>query len=116
MTNGNLQETVENEILPDNSQTEASVSEKIEPTRNISNPNNAGRWVYMDVCKIVAFVFIVFTNIVAGVWGSVEIGSTAWKVLNIYNGLSRFSVPLFFLILGALLLNPLKELSVKEIY
>ena len=76
----------------------------------------AQRWVYMDVCKIVAFVLIVFTNIVAGIWGSVEIGSSTWWVLNTYNGLSRFSVPLFFLMLGALLLNPLKDLSMKEIY
>ena len=91
-------------------------SEKAELGKDATNGFGAKRWVYMDVCKIVAFVFIVFTNIVSGVWGSVEIGSTAWKVLNIYNGLSRFSVPLFFLILGALLLNPLKELSTKEIY
>ena len=74
------------------------------------------RWVYMDVCKIVAFVLIVFTNIVSGVWGIAETGSSEWVVLNVYNGLSRFSVPLFFLMLGALLLNPLKELSIKEIY
>ena len=74
------------------------------------------RWIYMDVCKIIAFVFIVFTNIVAGVWGTSPVGSTDWNILNIYNSLSRFSVPLFFLIVGALLLNPLKELSVKKIY
>ena len=74
------------------------------------------RWIYMDVCKIIAFVFIVFTNIVAGVWGASPVGSPEWIILNIYNSLSRFSVPLFFLIVGALLLNPMKELSIKEIY
>ena len=87
-----------------------------EATTVTLNTVGADRWVYMDVCKIVAIVFIVFTNIVAGVWGSVEIGSSAWNILTIYNALSRFSVPLFFLILGALLINPLKELSIKQIY
>ena len=116
MSNDNQQANIESDT-PLTPQPQASEEPAIAaPRRDVKNGLATKRWVYMDVCKIVAFVFIVFTNIVAGVWGSVEIGSTAWKVLNIYNGLSRFSVPLFFLILGALLLNPLKELSTKEIY
>jgi Uncharacterized protein conserved in bacteria len=103
-------------LINDNEQAgmEAGVQPNIQA--NEQPTLNEMRWVYMDVCKIVAFVFIVFTNIVAGVWGSVEIGSSAWSILTAYNGLARFSVPLFFLILGALLINPLKELTIKEIY
>ena len=108
MSNGNQQATRENDASLNAQQLVFHADEK--------QAHDAKRWIYMDVCKIIAFVFIVFTNIVAGVWGPVEIGSANWTVLNIYNGLSRFSVPLFFMILGALLLNPLKELSIKEIY
>ena len=116
MFNDTQQANIENDTSLNHQPQVSEESEIIESGKDARIGFGTQRWVYMDVCKIVAFVFIVFTNVVAGVWGSVEIGSTAWKVLNIYNGFSRFSVPLFFLILGALLLNPLKELSIKEIY
>ena len=116
MSSDSQPDNMNNEIsLPDQQQISEDL-EKSEPTENEKPAPGAKRWIYMDVCKIVAIVLIVFTNIVAGVWGFVEVGSFDWTVLNIYNGLSRFSVPLFFLILGALLINPLKKLSIKELY
>ena len=116
MSNDTHQANLEDKTAPLAGQDVSEEPRKTAPGKGETNVVGTKRWVYMDVCKIVAFVFIVFTNIVSGVWGTVEIGSFSWTVLNIYNGISRFSVPLFFLILGALLLNPLKELSAKEIY
>ena len=116
MSKGNQQAKNGTDFSLSNEQPTVSASEKSEAPGDSKSAIGTKRWIYMDVCKVVAFVFIVFTNIVAGVWGSVEVGSTAWTILNVYNGMSRFSVPLFFMILGALLLNPLKELSIKEIY
>ena len=116
MTIDNHQADIKIEMQQSTQQLDVEESTKSASTKKINNTLNVERWVYMDVCKIVAIVVIVFTNIVSGVWGSVEVGSFAWNVLTAYNGLSRFSVPLFFMILGALLINPLKDLSIKQIY
>ena len=45
-----------------------------------------------------------------------EISSSAWWSANIYNGLVRFCVPMFVLLSGALLLQPGKIVTAKEIF
>lgn len=74
------------------------------------------RWIYLDISKILAVFGIVLMHVTAGAWGISEIGRPEWYALTVYNVLSRFCMPLFFMQIGALMLNSEVELSVKTLY
>lgn len=79
-------------------------------------PASKPRWVYLDLCRILAIFFVVFGHVVASQWHIDPIGSANWTILNTYASIFRFCIPLFFLISGALLLAPDREISLKKLY
>ncbi|MDL2318324.1 acyltransferase family protein [Eubacteriales bacterium OttesenSCG-928-A19] len=83
-----------------------------EPSEQISTK----RWIYLDVCKIVAIFMIVVMNVSSGPWGTVEFMSGDWHMIGFFNVLSRFGIPLFFMMTGALLLNEEKEMPFKRLF
>lgn len=74
------------------------------------------RWIYLDVLKILSMFFIVVTNTAAACWSLAPAGSPDWWILTFFNSMSRFSVPLFFMLSGASLLSPEKELTPSTIW
>lgn len=74
------------------------------------------RWVYLDICRIVAIFFVVLIHVVAMQIFSDPVGSFDWTTLSVYFAFSRVCVPLFFMISGALALNPDNEISIKDLY
>ena len=55
-------------------------------------------------------------SISAGAWSIVEINTTDWQILNVYNSLSRFCIPLFLMLTGALFLSDKKEITIKGLF
>ena len=72
------------------------------------------REIYFDILKIVACFFVIILHVAARCWYNTDIYSFEWNVLNFYDGISRWTVPVFVMVSGAIFLN--KDDSVKKIY
>ena len=69
-----------------------------------------GRITWLDRLKIVAAFAVVMTHIASIPWQALPASSTAWAISSVYEVATRFCVPAFFFVTGALLLNPNKKI------
>lgn len=78
-----------------------------EISKNIFNKSKLKykRIEYFDWLRILCCISIIFIHVSAQKWSISQIKSLEWKILNFYNGISRFGVPIFFMISGALFLE-----------
>lgn len=74
----------------------------------------AARWQYLDICRGLAMFGVVMIHILP-MW-QYPVGSFDWNALSFYNAASRFCVPLFVMISGALLLTPNEEIPLARWY
>ena len=75
------------------------------------------RFFYLDVLRALAIVAVVFLhNSDDAVEHYGKISSADWLSASLYNGLTRFCVPMFIVISGSLLLNPAKETNIRELF
>lgn len=74
----------------------------------------SNRVVFFDYLRIIAAISVVFLHVSAAQWYSTDVNTQAWFVMNAYDGLQRWNVPVFVMISGALLLG--KEMSLKQLY
>ena len=72
------------------------------------------RWQYLDICRGLAIFGVVMIHILP-MW-QYPVGSFDWNALSFYNAASRFCVPLFVMISGALLLTPDEEIPLARWY
>lgn len=73
------------------------------------------RAVNMDLLRILASFMVVMLHVSAKRWHSVDVSSIDWKVFNLYDSAVRSSVPLFFMISGALFLSRDKMMSLSNL-
>jgi len=69
---------------------------------------------YLDYLRIFCSFFVILIHVSAHYYYVPVFNTYNWKISYYYNGLSRFSVPNFFMISGALFLN--RDLSYKIIF
>lgn len=69
------------------------------------------RVVKYDVLRIIASFAIVLLHVSASYWSVVDIYGSEFQVMTIYNSLTRFAVPVFFMLSGLFLVSPEKENS-----
>lgn len=79
-----------------------------------SNIIKKDRIVYFDYLRIVAIVAVMLVHISSQNWYMVGTDTTTWQVFNVFDSISRWGVPVFVMISGALFLN--REISVKTVY
>lgn len=72
------------------------------------------RTIYFDFLRIFAIFAIVMLHVSGGWFSNVDIGSLNWWVANLLDGVTRFAVPVFVMISGAIFLN--REISVRKLY
>lgn len=70
------------------------------------------RFIYIDYLRIICCFFVIMIH-VSGQYIKYNINSYEWKIAYFYNGISRFSVPNFFMISGTLFLK--RDLTFKII-
>lgn len=76
---------------------------------------SAKRIHYLDFLRTISMFSVIMIHVTAtGMYA--EIGSMGWKTLVVYSAITRFSVPVFFMISGALFLLPQKSISIKQLY
>ena len=86
-------------------------------------PEAGSRTYYFDYLRVLACFSVIIMHITAimslsaeGTWYNADVKSFYWHVLNVYNCLVRFCVPVFVMISGALFLNPDKYIPVRKLY
>ena len=67
------------------------------------------RMAKYDILRIVASFSIVLLHVSASYWSVVDIQGSEFLVMTIYNSLTRFAVPVFFMLSGLFLVTPERE-------
>ena len=73
------------------------------------------RIISFDVMRVVAAFAVVFQHIGGQNWTDV-FPSAEWEIRNIYVSFAQWSVPVFFMISGALFLSPDKPVCIKRLF
>lgn len=74
------------------------------------------RIIYFDVLRILATIAVIVIHVTAYSWGGISPASYEWNVLNIYNSIVRWAVPIFVMISGAIFLDNNKKIDTKKLY
>ena len=74
------------------------------------------RIIYLDVLRITATFSVIVLHVSASLFSGFSPDSYEWQILNIYDSLVRFCVPMLVMISGVLFLSPYREISVKILY
>ena len=83
-------------------------------TKKFNKIINDSRIYYIDYLRIICSFLVILIHVSSQYYYRFDINSYEFKIAYYYNGFSRFSVPNFFMISGALFLN--KDLSFKIIF
>lgn len=77
---------------------------------------SSNRQINLDVLRIVSMAAVVVLHTAAVNWDMLDVHGLDWNVLNIYDSLVRWCVPVFVMISGALFLNPEKKVTIKGLW
>jgi len=83
----------------------------------VDQQGNPGRLPYLDLLRVVASYAVVLLHVVA--WQVVTLPPSAgrgWWFVTVYDVGMRFCVPVFFMVSGALLLDPGRQVSLGEVF
>lgn len=72
------------------------------------------RIVSFDYLRIFATLAVIILHVSAENWRKVDVNCFEWKVFNFFDGISRWGVPVFVMISGALFLG--RDISVSDLY
>ena len=73
------------------------------------------RVLYLDCLRILSIAAMMLLHISAQNWSRLDLHDPAWMLFDILNGATRWCVPVFLMISGALFLNPLRPISTKKL-
>ncbi len=77
---------------------------------------NDSRVIYLDILRIVATYSVIVLHTSADVIHANSVPQwLAWQIANVFDSFSRFGVPIFFMISGALLLGGNGDLNYKKV-
>jgi surface polysaccharide O-acyltransferase-like enzyme len=74
------------------------------------------RILYADVLRIVATLFVIVVHITSGKVDTIPVADQSWEYFNIIHGLSRWCVPVFFMLSGMVFLNPKHTINAKTLF
>ena len=77
---------------------------------------NKQRVLYLDVMRIAAIFCVVVIHTCTVPWRTLSPSDLDWQILNVFDSMMRFCVPLFVMISGALFLDPARELSTRRLF
>lgn len=76
--------------------------------------NKKQRVVYLDLLRVLAAIAVIGTHVAAQNWYETDVNSLKWQVFNIYDSMTRWAVPVFVMISGAVMLG--KYYSSQQIF
>lgn len=75
---------------------------------------STARKTYLDYLRVFATLAVIMLHLAAQKWYNCDVNGAEWRVLNFYNSIVRWGVPVFLMISGALFLDR-EEIPVKKI-
>lgn len=72
------------------------------------------RIVYLDYLRVVSAISVIFLHVAANNWVQSFPDTLSWQVMNVYNSLNRWCVPVFLMISGALFLS--RDIDLKTLF
>lgn len=78
--------------------------------------SKGNRVIYFDYLRIISVFAVIVLHISGQNWNGTDVSSFEWNVFNAFDSLTRWCVPVFVMISGALFLDkeqPLKSFSKK---
>jgi surface polysaccharide O-acyltransferase-like enzyme len=81
-----------------------------------TNKSLSKRILYADILRIVATLFVIVVHVTSGKVDTVPVANQSWELFNIFHGLSRWCVPVFFMLSGMVFLNPKHIINVKTLF
>lgn len=83
---------------------------------NIPSTSPISRVTRYDLLRIFAAFSVVMLHSSARYWYTLPVDSFSWMVTNAWDAVSRFGVPVFVMLSGALFLSPEKKLNLKRLW
>jgi surface polysaccharide O-acyltransferase-like enzyme len=74
------------------------------------------RIIYLDLLRIVGVFAVIVLHVAAAQWYITPVVSYQWQIMNVFESLTRFCVPLMIMISGVFFLDPDKMLTIKQLY
>jgi surface polysaccharide O-acyltransferase-like enzyme len=77
---------------------------------------NNTRIMYADLLRIFATFFVIVVHFSSDKVNTIQVTDLNWEYFNCFHGLSRWCVPMFFMLSGMFFLNPQRQLSFKALF
>lgn len=74
------------------------------------------RILHYDLLRVIAAFSVVMLHVSAQFWYDLDVNGPEWKLANSYNALSRYGVPIFVMLSGALFLGRAEKVDIKRLY
>ncbi len=74
------------------------------------------RKLYLDCLRILSAQAVVLLHVSCEGYNVFAVNTFEWQILNVFNSLSRWCVPMFVMISGVLFLDTNRDLSIRDIY
>lgn len=75
-----------------------------------------GRVAYADLLRSFAVIAVIVIHLTASPLYSLSVTSQSWQIMNIYNGLTRWCVPIFVMLSGMFMLDPKRSLPLPKLF
>ncbi len=85
-------------------------------TVSVSTPETAKREYYLDIARVLSMVSVIMIHVGAISWYDGPFSIYPWGVINLFDIMSRYCVPVFLMISGYLFLDPAHNIPAKKIY
>ncbi len=77
---------------------------------------NSKRLYYLDFLRVFSSFLVIVGHVCSLNWATLQPESFEWNLLNVFESFLQTSVPIFFMISGALFLDENKDIRIKDIY
>lgn len=74
------------------------------------------RLIYADLLRILATFGVLMIHTAAVHWASLDVASYDWQVINFYDSMVRWAVPIFIMLSGMFFLDPEKNITLKNLF
>jgi len=75
-----------------------------------------GRVIFADLLRIFAVIAVIVIHLSYNYLSSVNVHTSTWMVLNVYNGLLQWVVPVFVMLSGMFMLDPKRGLPYSKLF
>lgn len=77
---------------------------------------SGSRETAFDLLRVIAALFVIVIHVCAMQWRTLDIHSSDWIIIHLYDMLAKFSVPIFFMVSGRFFLDPGRTVTTQALF